>query len=34
MFRKGFKQQLQNIKVVDSKGQDVTPSKHKNIKKC
>ena len=34
LFRKGFKQQLQNIKVVDSKGQDVPRSKHKNIKKC
>lgn len=33
IFRKGFKQQLQHVKVVDSKGQDITPSRQKNKKK-
>lgn len=32
-FRSGFKQQLQNIKVVDEKGNDITPKKIKNLKK-
>ena len=32
-FRSGFKQHLQNIKVVDEKGNDITPSKIKNLKK-
>lgn len=32
-FRSGFKQQLQNIKVVDEKGNDVTPKKLKKAKK-
>ena len=32
-FRSGFKQHLQNIKVVDEKGNDVTPRKIKNAKK-
>ncbi len=31
-FRSGFKQHLQNIKVVDEKGNDVTPRKIKNSK--
>lgn len=30
LFRKGFKQQLQHVKVVDPKGNDITPSKRKN----
>lgn len=33
IFRSGFKQQLQNIKVVDAKGNDVTPAKLKKAKK-
>ncbi|MEG0592253.1 MAG: DUF896 domain-containing protein [Coprobacillus sp.] len=33
IFRSGFKQQLQSIKVVDEKGNDVTPSKLKKAKK-
>lgn len=33
IFRSGFKQQLQSIKVVDAKGNDVTPSKLKKSKK-
>lgn len=32
-FRSGFKQQLQNIKIVDEKGNDVTPKKLKKSKK-
>lgn len=32
-FRSGFKQQLKNIKVVDEKGNDVTPHKLKKAKK-
>lgn len=31
-FRKGFKSQLQSIKVVDSEGNDVTPEKLKKEK--
>lgn len=31
-FRSGFKQQLMGIKVVDDKGNDVTPQKLKNEK--
>lgn len=30
IFRQGFKQQLQHVKVVDAKGNDVTPYKKKN----
>lgn len=33
-FRSGFKQQLQSIKVVDEKGNDVTPQKLKDAKKA
>ena len=33
IFRSGFKQQLQNIKVVDELGNDVTPRRVKNSKK-
>lgn len=32
IFRSGFQQQLQSIKVVDSKGNDVTPKKLKKQK--
>lgn len=32
-FRSGFKQHLENIKVVDEKGNDVTPKKLKKMKK-
>lgn len=32
-FKSGFKQQLKNIKVVDAKGNDVTPHKVKDLKK-
>ena len=32
-FRGGFKQQLQSIKVVDEKGNDITPQKLKDAKK-
>ena len=32
-FRSGFKQHLENIKVVDEKGNDVTPIKLKKTKK-
>ncbi|MGM8216230.1 DUF896 domain-containing protein [Bacillaceae bacterium W0354] len=31
-FRSGFKNQLHSIKVVDQKGEDVTPNKLKNEK--
>ena len=34
LFRKGFQQQLQNVKVVDSQGRDVTPSRRKKTNKC
>jgi len=30
-FRKGFEQQLKSVKVVDAKGNDVTPHKLKKI---
>lgn len=33
IFRGQFKQQLKNIKVVDEKGNDVTPYKLKKAKK-
>lgn len=33
IFRSGFRQQLQSIKVVDEKGNDVTPKKLKEAKK-
>ena len=33
IFRSGFKQQLQSIKGVDEKGNDVTPRKLKKAKK-
>lgn len=33
IFRSGFEQQLKTIKVVDEKGNDVTPKKLKNAKK-
>lgn len=33
IFRSGFKQQLHSIKVVDEKGNDVTPEKLKKAKK-
>lgn len=33
IFRSGFKQQLQSIKVIDSEGNDVTPLKLKKAKK-
>lgn len=32
-FRSGFKQQLKSIKVVDEKGNDITPQKLKDAKK-
>lgn len=32
-FRRGFEQQLQSIKVVDAKGNDVTPAKARMHKK-
>lgn len=31
-FRKGFKSQLQSIKVIDPEGNDVTPEKLRNEK--
>ena len=34
LFRKGFQQQLQNVKVVDPQGHDVTPSLSQKTKKC
>ncbi|MFR7592774.1 MAG: DUF896 domain-containing protein [Longibaculum sp.] len=33
IFRSGFQQQLKSIKVVDEKGNDVTPEKLKKAKK-
>lgn len=33
IFRSGFEQQLQSIKVVDENGNDVTPEKLKKSKK-
>ncbi|BBD90119.1 MULTISPECIES: DUF896 domain-containing protein [Staphylococcus] len=30
-FRKGFKQQIENTKVIDPEGNDVTPEKLKKI---
>ncbi len=33
IFRSGFKQQLQSIKVVDEKGNDITPKKLRDEKK-
>ncbi len=33
LFRGGFKQQLLNIKVVDEKGNDITPEKLKKAKR-
>lgn len=33
IFRSGFEQQLKSIKVVDAKGNDVTPEKLKKAKK-
>ena len=33
IFRSGFEQQLKSIKVVDAKGNDVTPKKLKKAKK-
>ncbi|ESR05004.1 hypothetical protein M452_0211445 [Staphylococcus epidermidis APO35] len=32
-FRKGFKQQIENTKVIDPEGNDVTPEKLKKIQK-
>ncbi len=34
IFRGGFKQQLMSIKVVDEKGNDITPDKLKKAKKA
>ena len=34
LFRNGFEQQLQNVKVVDSQGRDVTPARRKKTNKC
>ena len=33
LFRSGFKQQLEGVKVVDPKGNDVTPARLKKNKK-
>lgn len=33
IFRGGFKQQLMSIKVVDEKGNDITPDKLKQAKR-
>ena len=30
LFKEGFKQQLDNVKVVDEKGNDITPNKKGN----
>ena len=30
VFRKGFKQELDNVKVIDPKGNDITPNKKGN----
>lgn len=30
IFRQGFKQQLDHVKVVDATGKDITPRKQKN----
>lgn len=32
LFRQGFQQELENIKVVDSLGNDVTPNKIKEMR--
>ncbi len=32
IFREGFKQQLTSVKVVDEKGNDITPKKLKKAK--
>ncbi len=32
IFREGFKQQLTSVKVVDEKGNDITPQKLKKAK--
>ena len=32
-FRKGFKQQIENTKVIDPEGKDVTPEKSKRYRK-
>jgi uncharacterized protein YnzC (UPF0291/DUF896 family) len=32
-FRAGFKQKIENIKVIDPDGNDITPSKIKNARK-
>lgn len=34
LFRGGFKQQLMSIKVVDEKGNDITPEKLKDAKRA
>lgn len=34
IFRGGFKQQLMSIKVVDDKGNDITPDKLKKAKRA
>ena len=34
LFVTGFQQQLQNVKVVDPQGHDVTPSLRQKTKKC
>lgn len=33
IFREGFKSQLSSVKIVDEKGNDVTPKKLKELKK-
>lgn len=33
LFRAGFKQKIENIKVIDPNGNDITPIKIKNLKK-
>ncbi len=32
LFRMGFKEQLENIKVIDAEGHDVTPNKIKEMR--